>query len=339
MEIKEYIREYTARDIIKSRNPAVVTIGGGTGMGAILRGLKKYTERLTAVVTVGDDGGSSGRLRDDIGMLPPGDIRNCILALADDESVMSSLFDYRFDTGELEGHSFGNLFLAAMNGISSDFYDAVRRTSDVLQIKGRVLPVTLGQMRLKAALQNGHIINGESEIPQAAIREHSPINRIMLAGEKIKPLDETVEALMNAQIIVIGPGSLYTSLIPNLLVPGIQEAIRLSGAKKYYIGNLMTQPGETDGYSQADHLDAIARHTERDAMLFDTVIQNNGRLPDNLREKYRSFGQEQVKPVEAWRDLNILSGDLIAIEKMRIRHDADEAARMLFEDYMKVKRG
>ena len=338
MEIKEYIREYTARDIIKARNPSVVTIGGGTGMGEILRGLKKYTSRLTAIVTVGDDGGSSGRLREDTGMLPPGDIRNCILALADDESVMSSLFNYRFDSGELEGHNFGNLFLAAMNGISSDFYDAVKRTSDVLQIKGRVLPVTLGQMRLRAALENGHIISGESEIPKAAIREKSPVSRVFLEDDGLEPLDETVEAIMNAQINVIGPGSLYTSLIPNLLVPGIQEAIRLSSAKKYYVGNLMTQPGETDGFSQADHLAAIARHTERDEMLFDTMIQNTGSLSQKLLDKYRTFGQEQVAPIDSWPGLTILSDDLISMQKMQIRHDADEAAKLLFEDYMKVKK-
>lgn len=339
MEIKEYIREFTTRDIIKTRNPQVVTIGGGTGMSTILRGIKQYTDRITAIVTVGDDGGSSGRLREETGMLPPGDIRNCIVALADDEGIMSSLFNYRFPSGELEGHSFGNLFLAAMNGISADFYDAVKRTSEVLHIKGRVLPVTLGQMRLKAVLENGKIVSGESEIPEAALREKSPIANVFLEDEHpLKPLDETIDAILNAQIIVLGPGSLYTSLIPNLLIEGIEDAIRLSPAKKYYVANLMTQPGETDGFTQKDHLDAIRRHLDSDELLFETMIENTGSLSPALKKKYAQFGQHRVEPIEDYPGLKILSGDLISIERLNIRHDADEVARILFSDYLKGSR-
>ena len=203
MEIKEYIREFTLKDVVRVRNPRVVAFGGGTGLSVILRGLKKYTNRLTAVVTVGDDGGSSGMLREDLGILPPGDIRNCILALADDENVMQALFNYRFEKGGLKGHSFGNLFLAAMAGITSDFYDAVKRTSDVLQITGRVFPVTLQNMILIGELQNGHIIEGESNIPKAAREQHSPVARITLKDvDQVEALPETLDAIKEADEVI-----------------------------------------------------------------------------------------------------------------------------------------
>ncbi len=339
MEIKEYIREFTTRDIIKTRNPSVVTIGGGTGMSRILTGIKNYTNRITAIVTVGDDGGSSGRLREETGILPPGDIRNCIVALADDEAIMKRLFNYRFDTGELKGHSFGNLFLAAMNGISLDFFDAVKKTSEVLHIKGRVLPVTLDEMNLKAVLKNGTIVSGESQIPEAAIREESPIESIFLEDvQNLKPLEETIDAIINAQILIIGPGSLYTSLIPNLLIPGIMDAIQVSNAKKYYIANLMTQPGETDGFTQVDHIQAIEKQLGLDEPLFDVIIQNTGKLSGPLEKKYQKYGQEAIPPVDRFEGATILSGDLISIEKLNIRHDADMVARLLFTDYLKGTR-
>ena len=191
MEMKEYIREFTLKDIVKVRNLKVVAIGGGTGLSAILRGLKKYTNRLTAIVTVGDDGGGSGELREDLGILPPGDIRNCILALADDEHVMQELFNYRFPEGRMQNQSFGNIFLAAMSGISHDFFDAIRRTSDVLQIKGQVLPVTLQEMNLMASLKNGTIVEGESAIPKEALKQKSPVRQIFLKpGKRSADQDE-----------------------------------------------------------------------------------------------------------------------------------------------------
>ncbi len=248
MEIKEYIREFTLKDLVHVRNPKVVAFGGGTGLSVILRGLKKYTNRLTAVVTVGDDGGSSGILREDYGILPPGDIRSCILALADDENVMQSLFNYRFTQGGLEGHNFGNLFLAAMDAISSDFFDAVRRTSDVLQITGKVLPVTLDTMVLMGKLTDGQVVEGESHIPKAAKESGASIERMFLKNPAVA-LPETLDAIKEADIIIVGPGSLYTSVIPHLLVDGIEEAIEESRAKKFYVGNIMTQPGETTGYT------------------------------------------------------------------------------------------
>ncbi len=333
MEMKEYIREYTLKDIVRMRNPSVVVIGGGTGLGAILRGLKKFTPKLTAVVTMGDDGGSSGRLRDDLGLQPPGDVRNCILALADDENIMQRLFNYRFDSGELTGHNFGNLFLAAMNGISHDFHDAIQRTSDVLHITGRVLPVTMDTMTLQAELGDGTCVEGESIIPKEALAHKSPIKRLSLKETSIEPFSETIDAIRSANIIVLGPGSLYTSLICNLLVPGIAQAILESTAKTYYMGNLMTQPGETDGYTQDDHIEAICRHLNC-TQLFSAVIQHNGVIPQDVWRFYKDNGQLPVLPTEKRSDMQIITDDFVSIEDGRIRHNTDLAAKRLFEHYL-----
>lgn len=336
MEMKEYIREFTLTDVVSVRNPKVVALGGGTGLSVILRGLKKYTRRLTAVVTVGDDGGSSGMLREDLGILPPGDIRNCILALADDENVMQALFNYRFEDGGLEGHNFGNLFLAAMNGISHDFYDAVRRTSDVLQIKGRVLPVTLDNMVLMAELENGERIEGESAIPEAARREDSHIKYIYLKSAGIKPLEETLEAIKEADIIIIGPGSIYTSVIPNLLVTGIEQAIEDNRGKKFYIGNIMTQPGESGGMTQADHIRAIERHQQRqDRRLFHYAVLNNGELSPEVSANYKKYGALKVPLGDLDPRYDYILDDFIIVEDGRVRHDADLLARRIFETYVK----
>ncbi len=336
MDMKEYIREFTLKDIVKVRNPKVVAIGGGTGLSVILRGLKKYTEHLTAIVTVGDDGGGSGKLREELGILPPGDIRNCILALADDENVMQELFNYRFPGGPMAGQSFGNLFLAAMNGISHDFYDAVRRTSDVLQIKGEVLPVTLAQMVLMAVLKNGAIIEGESTIPVAALEQHSPITQIFLKQEDTKPLPETIEAIRSADVIVIGPGSLYTSVIPNLLVREVARAIFDSRAKRFYICNIMTQPGETDGYTQEDHIRAIEAHLDQaEGRLFDYVVANTGSLPKSIEEKYRKSAATVVETKSPIAGYEYLLDDYVIMENGFVRHDADLLARRIFETYVK----
>lgn len=336
MDMKEYIREFTLKDIVKVRNPKVVAIGGGTGLSVILRGLKKYTNNLTAIVTVGDDGGSSGKLREELGILPPGDIRSCILALADDENVMQELFNYRFPGGPMAGQSFGNLFLAAMNGISHDFYDAVRRTSDVLQIKGAVLPVTLSQMVLMATLKNGQVIEGESAIPGAALEQKSPITQIFLKQEDTRPLPETIEAIRNADMIVIGPGSLYTSVIPNLLIRDVARAIFDSRAKRFYICNIMTQPGETDGYTQEDHIRAIEAHLDQaEGRLFDYVVANTGSLPKSIEEKYQKCAAEVVKIISPLEQYAYILDDYVIMENGFVRHDADLLARRIFETYIK----
>ncbi|MEL7661779.1 gluconeogenesis factor YvcK family protein [Acetobacterium wieringae] len=336
MDMKEYIREFTLKDIVKVRNPKVVAIGGGTGLSVILRGLKKYTDNLTAIVTVGDDGGGSGKLREELGILPPGDIRNCILALADDENVMQELFNYRFPGGPMAGQSFGNLFLAAMNGISHDFYDAVRRTSDVLQIKGAVLPVTLSQMVLMATLKNGQVIEGESAIPGAALEQNSPITQIFLKQEDTYPLPETIEAIRNADMIVIGPGSLYTSVIPNLLIRDVARAIFDSRAKRFYICNIMTQPGETDGYTQEDHIRAIEAHLDQaEGRLFDYVVANTGNLPKSIEEKYKKCAANVVEIISPLEQYEYILDDYVIMENGFVRHDADLLARRIFETYIK----
>lgn len=335
MEIKEYIREFSLKDVVRVRNPRVVAFGGGTGLSVILRGLKKYTNRLTAVVTVGDDGGSSGMLREDLGILPPGDIRNCILALADDEGVMNDLFNYRFDKGGLKGHNFGNLFLAAMTGISSDFYDAIARTSDVLQVTGTVLPVTLDEMTLVGKLADGTVVEGESHIPRVA-KEHNTHIEKMSIKHPARALGDTLDAIKQADIIIMGPGSLYTSVIPHLLVDGIEETILSSTAKKFYIGNIMTQPGETIGYTQREHLRAI-ENQQRFAdhgKLFDYVIFNNGGISAKLKKRYAGIGSKPVAIGKQLPDYIYIVDDFIRQDDKKVRHDADHLAKTIFEIYM-----
>ncbi|MGL4607780.1 MAG: gluconeogenesis factor YvcK family protein [Eubacteriaceae bacterium] len=335
MDMKEYIREFTLKDIVKVRNPRVVAIGGGTGLSVILRGLKKYTDNLTAIVTVGDDGGGSGKLREDLGILPPGDIRNCILALADDENVMQELFNYRFKVGQMEGQSFGNIFLAAMNGISHDFYDAVRRTSDVLQIKGNVLPVTLSEMTLMAVLNNGEIVKGESNIPKETLRKKTRIKEIFLGSKNVEPLPETIEAISNADLIIIGPGSIYTSIISNLLVDQVAQAISESRGKRFYIGNVMTQPGESCGFTQSDHIKAIEKHAQlKTGRLFDYVVANTKEIPESIGEKYEKTCSTQVELGEKSSDYTYILGDFAVIENGLVRHDADLLAKRIFQTYM-----
>ena len=271
--------------MIKENNETkVVVIGGGTGLSTMLRGLKQYTSHITAIVTVGDDGGGSGKLREDLGMLPPGDIRNCILALADTEPLMEDLLQYRFTEGSLKGQCFGNLFLAAMAGISENFEDAVQKMSSVLAVKGKVLPVTLDDMKLVAELENGETIEGESKIPSEVIVRKTRIKKLAIKPIDAKPLEEAIKAINNADVIIMGPGSLYTSIIPNLLVKGIPEAICKSPAKKVYISNVMTQPGETDGFKVSNHLKVLMDYGV--AGNIDYVIANNGIIPPDIKEKY-----------------------------------------------------
>ena len=272
-----------------NRGPKIVAIGGGTGLSTILKGLKHITGNITAVVTVGDDGGSSGRLREEMGILPPGDIRNCIAGLANEESLVTELFQYRFKTGNgLEGHSFGNLFLTALCAITGDMVSAVKESSKVLSIRGRVLPSTLDDMKLIAELEDGRIIYGESNIPEA----NGKIIRLRATPEKPKALDDVILAIQEADIIIMGPGSLYTSVIPNLLIEEVTDAISKSEAKKVYICNIMTQPGETDNYSVSDHLKAIFEHSVHNNII-DTVLVNDS-LPKNLAIKYKAAGSFPV---------------------------------------------
>src|SRR5262249_46222536 len=241
----------------------IVAIGGGTGLSSLLQGLKHYAQGapvvdITAIVTVSDDGGSSGRLRREFEVLPPGDIRNCMVALSEDEALLSRLFQYRFQNGHgLKGHSFGNLFLTAMTRITGDFHEAVKVSSEVLRIAGSIYPATGADIVLEAILEDGHRVTGETAITKS----RSNISRILLRPEKCLPLPEAIEALAAADLITLGPGSLFTSVIPNLLVEGIADAIRRSPAVKAYFVNLMWQPGETMNYSASDHLQAIYNHS------------------------------------------------------------------------------
>lgn len=317
------------------KGPKIVVIGGGTGLSTMLRGLKYYTSNITAIVTVGDDGGGSGKLREDLGMLPPGDIRNCILALADTEPIMKELLQYRFTEGNLKNQSFGNLFLAAMDGISDNFEDAVQKMSSVLAVTGKVIPVTLDDMQLKAVLKNGNVVKGESQIPKEAIKQKSPIERLMLEPEDAVPLKEALDAIKEADAIVMGPGSLYTSVIPNLLVNKISSAVRKSKAYKVYISNIMTQPGETDGFTASDHLKTIQKYGGKD--IVECVIANCGAISDELKEKYNKEGAKIVELDEENiknQGVDLIVGNLIKMESGFIKHDADYLAQILVETIM-----
>lgn len=275
----------------RRRGLSIVALGGGTGLATLLRGLKHYSSNLTAVVTVFDDGGSSGRLRRELGILPPGDIRHCLVALAEAEPLMTRLFEYRFKGGALDGHAFGNLFIASLTGVTGDLELAVKETSKVLNIRGRVLPATGHDVVLAAEFDDGRIIEGESNITG----ERGRIRRVFLRSGDVYPLPEVLEAIADADLITIGPGSLYTSVIPNLLVTGMAEAIRDAQVPCVYICNVMTQPGETDGYTAADHVRAIHAHAGEG--LFTYVLVNT-QMPQNrsLLDRYAEQGSVPVEP-------------------------------------------
>lgn len=313
----------------KKREPRIAAIGGGHGLSAMLRGLKRYTKHITAIVTVADDGGGSGMLREDLGMLPPGDIRNCIMALANTEPTMERLLNYRFTEGSLSGQSFGNLFLAAMNGISGSFDEAVQRMGEVLAITGSVLPVTNQNVYLEAEFDNGSRTLGESKIFYAKKINDCRIRQVRLVPEHPQALQDSIDAIRQADIIVIGPGSLYTSIIPNFLVDGISEAIRSSGAVREYILNIMTQDGETDGYTGEDHVRALLEHAGGD--VIDVCIANNASVPEKWLAPYR---QEGVGPIEVDRAgieaLGVAVREFPLCRPGRyIRHDADALSRAI----------
>jgi uncharacterized cofD-like protein len=327
---------YEKRLLVKG--PKIVAIGGGTGLSTMLRGLKYYTSNISAVVTVADDGGGSGDLRDDLGILPPGDIRNCILALADTEPLMEELLQYRFQEGKLKNQSFGNLFLAAMDGISNNFEEAVQKMSSVLAVTGRVMPVTLENIILKARLKNGTIVEGESNIPLKAIESGSGIDRVFIEPRNAKALKEAVDAIREADAIILGPGSLYTSVIPNLLIKDIINSIHKSDAIKIYVSNIMTQRGETDGYSVADHVEAIFRHSS--GRIIDYTVVNVGRIGDDLEKKYLGQNSQVVKnDEEDMKRLNVsvIEGDFVKISNGLVRHNSEKLASILVETIMEKK--
>ena len=318
--------------------PKVVVIGGGTGLSTMLRGLKLYTNNITAIVTVGDDGGGSGKLRADLGMLPPGDIRNCILALADTEPIMEDLLQYRFKEGSLKGQNFGNLFLAAMAGISDNFEDAVQKMSSVLAVTGKVLPVTLDDMKLIAELENGNVVEGESIIPEEVIKQKSKIKELRINPERAKPLMDALLAIKEADAIVMGPGSLYTSIIPNLLVEDIVEGINKSDAIKIYISNVMTQPGETDDFAVSDHIKTLMKYSGKNSVQY--VIANNGTIPKDIEERYLNEGSKLVKlDYENIEDLNVkvVETDLVKITKGYVKHDSEHLAQVLMTTILDKK--
>ncbi|KGN03347.1 hypothetical protein Z969_01755 [Clostridium novyi A str. 4570] len=320
------------------KGPKIVTIGGGTGLSTMLRGLKYYTSNITAIVTVGDDGGGSGALREELGILPPGDIRNCILALADTEPLMEDLLQYRFKEGNLKNQSFGNLFLAAMDGVSGNFEEAVQKMSSVLAVTGRVLPVTLDDMVLKAKLKNGNVVEGESNIPSEVKKQKSSIERIFIEPSDAKALSEAVEAILDADAIILGPGSLYTSVIPNLLVKDISSALKDTKALKLYVSNIMTQEGETDNYKVSHHIKAIFKHGGNG--IIDYVATNTKDINNIMMEKYLEKNAKQVEVDEKnIEDLGvkIVEGEFVTIKNGFVRHDPDKLAKFLMETIMDKK--
>jgi len=326
---KAHIVELLYRHRQRDRGPRVFAIGGGTGLSSLLRGLKVHTANITAIVTVADDGGSSGKLRQELGVLPPGDFRNCLAALADDEGLLTQLFQYRFGQNAVGGHSFGNLFITAMSGITGDFERALEESSRVLAVRGRIVPSTLENVTLCAdlwgeeeALGGGRVVEGESQIPKAGL----PIERVFLQPNRVRAYPGAVQAILAADLIVIGPGSLYTSVLPNLLVEDIVRAIRASGATKVYVCNVAIQPGETDGYDVAAHVAALERHVGPG--LFDFVLANNRfdmPLPDHLpREELVALGPGTIQ------DYHLVAANLVDLSNPW-RHDSRKLAEAVME--------
>lgn len=308
----------------------IVCLGGGTGLSTMLRGLKLYTDSLTAIVTVSDNGGSSGRLRREMNILPPGDIRNCILSLAETEQLMKDVLDYRFTEGSLQGQNFGNLFIAALNGILGSFELAVEKAGEVLAVKGRVLPVTTEDIQLCALFDDGIRTIGETEIVEQCKVKRRTINKVYLCPEHPKAYDKAIDALKEAEIIILGPGSLYTSLVPNLLVENISETIRNSGAKVIYISNIMTQPGETDNYTLKKHLDVIEEYLGKGVIKY--IIVNDQVIDEEVLFLYEQDGAKQViVDIMENDNIKVIRTPLAKIDKEEcyIRHDAVQLAKVI----------
>ena len=320
----------TSYRVPKEQGPRITVIGGGHGLSNMLRGLKQYTENISAIVTVADDGGGSGMLRQDLGMPPPGDIRNCLEALANTEPLMRELMQYRFKDGSLAGQSFGNLFLAALNGISDSFDVAVSRMSDVLAITGKVLPVTTADVKLEAEFENGASVIGESRIFYCKKQEDCRIRKVRLLPENSKALPAAVAAIREADILVLGPGSLYTSIIPNLLVDGIVDEIRDSDALKVYVANVMTQEGETEEYTLSDHIQALFKHSVPG--LFDLCLANSSPIPDVVAARYAEEGAELLRydaDACAALGVEVIQRPVAIVDHDYVRHHPDRLAREL----------
>ncbi|HEY8409846.1 MAG TPA: uridine diphosphate-N-acetylglucosamine-binding protein YvcK [Pyrinomonadaceae bacterium] len=315
----------------------LVAIGGGTGLSTLLAGLKRrvgksdeqlWIENLSAIVTVSDDGGSSGRLRDELQMLPPGDIRNCMIALSEDSSLLSKLFRYRFrGQGELGGHSFGNLFLAALTEVTGDFTEAIRLSSEILASKGHIFPATISDVRLVAELEDGSLVSGETQISKSS----QAIRHLRLEPERCLPLPQVLKAIRSADVITVGPGSLYTSILPNLLVAQVARVIGQSHATKIFVNNLMTQPGETDGYTARAHLDTVREYAPE--IHFDFVVVNDRRISKEQAERYAAEGAYQIgidDPIEEALDqtTEIVRADLLDGGE-KVRHNADRLAEVV----------
>ena len=316
------------------RSPSVVAIGGGTGASGLLRGLKEHTDKLTAVVTVADDGGSSGRFRKEFGMLPPGDIRNCLAALSDAGPVLEKLFQYRFEEGDLKGHPFGNIFLAAMTQVTGDFEQAVREANRVLNVRGRVLPATATKISLIAEHDDGSKTTGESLVGKV----NKPVKRLSIKPEDVPAGTDVVDAIMQADVVLLGPGSVYTSVLPTLLIPEIPDALLKTNAAVGYICNIMTQPGETQDFVASRHADVIIEHTSE--ALLDFVIVNTGKIPDGLAQAYAAEHSIPVKPdVDKLTELpghpRIVTADLVKADHV-VRHHPGRLAELCLATYKEI---
>ncbi len=316
------------------KGPRIVVIGGGTGLHTLLRGLKLYTSNITAVVTVFDSGGSSGQLRDELGVLPPGDIRNCLVALSTKEPLMTRLFQYRFKNGSLQGHSFGNLFITAMSEVSGDFSKAVEKSSEILAIRGKVLPSSIDDVTLCAQLKNKKLIKGENNISQSK----DGIKNIFIQPSSVLPLPETIQAIQEADAIILGPGSLYTSVICNLLVKNIPETICQSNALKIYNCNVMTQSGETDNYSASMHLKEVIKYLHQNCI--DYALVNSEVLSKEVAAKYQQEGSYSVRDdlqVKFGQRTKIIRRELLS-EHNFARHDSDKIAKLIMDIIHKEKK-
>ena len=318
------------------RGPRIVAIGGGHGLSTLLRGLKTYTRNLTAIVTVADDGGGSGVLRNDLGMPPPGDIRNCMQALANTEPVMGQLLAYRFPegSGRLTGQSFGNLILAALNGITGSFEEAVSEMSHVLAISGRILPVTSADVKLEATFENGTAILGESKIADFKKAQDCRIRSVRLLPERPAPVSAALAAIREADLILLGPGSLYTSIIPNLLVDGVAQAICDSDALRVYIGNIMTQDGETEGMTLSDHIDALLSHAKPG--LVDLCLANCSPVSQELLERYQEEGAEPIRVDKEKTEalgVEVVERPMLSTGTRYARHSPDRLSQVVMELY------